>query len=173
LIFPFGKFLALPCASLYTDTPTLSSSPLPTSTTPMLARLVLSMLPHPLSCWGMTQDSPHLSSPQTRPMPLLPPLSVVCYSADGHQWTEWEGDRCVLSDGPPVSILPAHALSQDAAWTRHNVTAPHPSFAPFTWHTFSALASPWCRGHDMMPPYPCTLSWDATQCRLPQHYYPD
>ena len=34
----------------------------------------------------------------------------------------------------------------------------HPPFAPFTRHTFAALRSPWCRGHDMTPSSPLRVA---------------
>lgn len=37
----------------------------------------------------------------------------VCYSPEGRQWTEWEGDERVHTDDPPVGI---HPLASPAIW---------------------------------------------------------
>lgn len=37
----------------------------------------------------------------------------VCYSAEGRQWTEWEGDERVHTNDPPVGV---HPLASPAMW---------------------------------------------------------
>jgi hypothetical protein len=37
----------------------------------------------------------------------------VCYSAEGRQWTEWEGDQRVHTNDPPVGV---HPLASPAMW---------------------------------------------------------
>jgi len=50
--------------------------------------------------------------PTSTPDPSVCRL-FVCYSAEGRQWTEWEGDQRVHTNDPPVGI---HPLASPAMW---------------------------------------------------------
>jgi len=85
-------------------------------------------------------DTPHAS---------LCRLSV-CYSAEGRQWTEWEGDERVHANDPPVGI---HPLVSPALWD--GTTKREAQFflaftgSEFTWVTgtrLSVIAGQWRLG---------------------------
>ena len=74
----------------------------------------------------------------------------VCYSAEGRQWTEWEGDHRVHTNDPPVGV---HPLASPAMWggtTERNAQF-YLAFtgSDFTWVTgtrLSVIAGQWRLG---------------------------
>ena len=79
------------------------------------------------------------------PTTYTPDASVcrlfVCYSAQGRQWTEWEGDQRVHANDPPVGI---HPLASPAIWdgTTKRDAQFYLAFTgtEFTWVTGTRLA---------------------------------
>ena len=74
----------------------------------------------------------------------------VCYSVEGRQWTEWEGDERVHSNDPPVGI---HPLASPAMWdgTTKRDAQFYLAFtgSEFTWVTgtrLSVIAGQWRLG---------------------------
>src|SRR5713226_7780502 len=54
---------------------------------------------------------PTARSPDANPASVC--RLFVCYSAEGCQWTEWEGDERIYTNNPPVGI---HPLASPAMW---------------------------------------------------------